>query len=107
MDSGTSWRSAMMMPPMAIIGAKSISVRPMAMQHLHLLDVVGVAGDERRGAEAAHLALGEALDLAVEGAASRRAPVPMAVFAALNTEVIEQTVMSSATPSMMRPVRRM
>ena len=31
MDSGTSCRRAMMMPPMAIIGAKSISVRPMAI----------------------------------------------------------------------------
>ena len=31
----------------------------------------------------------------------------MAVFDAWNTEVIEQAVMSSATPSMMSPVRSM
>ena len=64
-DKGTSWRSAMMMPPIAIIGAKSISAEE-PHERLHLLDVVGIAGDQRRGAEAADLALGEALDLSIE-----------------------------------------
>ena len=68
-DSGTSWRSARMMPPTHMIGAAIISVNVMQHQHLDLLDVVGGSGDQRRRAELADLPGGEGLDLDEDRAA--------------------------------------
>ena len=69
-DSGTSWRSAMMMPPTHMIGADDHQREGHQHQHLHLLDVVGGAGDQRRRAELADLAGREA---PAPGGRSRRA----------------------------------
>ncbi len=61
--AATSWRSAMTMPPMHMIGAATSIVRPMNSEQLDLLDVVGVAGDQRRRRRTCHLAAAERLDL--------------------------------------------
>ena len=68
-DSGMSWRRAMMTPPIARIGRDDHHVQAHQDDHLDLLDVVRVAGDERRRAEAVELGLREALDLAEDRAA--------------------------------------
>ena len=52
----------MMMPPTHMIGADDHQRAGHQHQHLHLLDVVGVAGDQRRRAELADLAGGERAD---------------------------------------------
>ena len=62
-DSPTSSRSAMITPPTHMIGAATSIVQVISDEHLHLLHVVGVAGDQRRGAEPGHLAGGEPADL--------------------------------------------
>ena len=51
-DSGTSWRRAMIRPPTTRIGAEIIMGQRQQHDLLDLLDVVGVAGDQARGAEA-------------------------------------------------------
>ena len=68
-DRGTSWRRAMITPPTIMIGAEIITVRRHQDDHLDLLDVVRVAGDERRRPEVVDLDLGERLDLAEDRAA--------------------------------------
>ena len=69
-DRPASCRTAMITPPIASIGAEIISVAEHLHQHLHLLHVVGVAGDQRRRPELADLALREGDD-AVEQVAAQ------------------------------------
>ena len=79
-DSVTSCRSAKMMPPTHMIGAAIMKRERHEHQHLDLLDVVGRASDQRRGAELGDLARRERLDLA-EDRARRSRPSAIAVRA--------------------------
>ena len=62
--SGTSWRSAMITPPMVRIGALIIMFRPIRTSVWTCGHVVGVAGDQAGRAEVVDLDLAEGLDLA-------------------------------------------
>ena len=75
-DNGTSVRRAMMIPPTIRIGAETMTVRPTNTTQLDLLDVVRVAGDQRRRPELVDLDLGEGLDLREDRAADV-APEPI------------------------------
>ena len=55
-ESGPSSRMAKNKPPTIMIGAATNSVQRHQDEHLHLLHVVGDAGDQRRCAELADLA---------------------------------------------------
>ena len=46
-ESPASSRTAKMMPPMHMIGVDTMKLSVISTQHLHLLHVVGVAGDQR------------------------------------------------------------
>ena len=105
-ESGTLRRSAMMMPPMAIIGAAMHDVEHHQHHHLHLLHVVGGARDERRRAEAVDLGLREALHAAEQGAAHVAAE-PMEVLEPQYTAMMAAITKTSVTPSMRAPTLRM
>ncbi len=95
-----------MMPPIAIMGAMTIRVRPMAISICTCWTSL-VFRVMRDGVPNRPISLWERLSTLRKSEPLTSRPMPMAVFEAWNTEVIEQAVMSSATPSMMTPVRRM
>ena len=94
-----------MMPPMAIMGAMTIRVRPMAISICTCWTSL-VFRVMKRSSEAP-ISLCERLSTFLKNEPLTSRPMPMAVFEAWYTDVMEQAVISSATPSMMPPVRRM
>ena len=106
-DSPRSSRTAMMMPPTHMIGAATIMRAAQHDEHLHLLHVVGVAGDQRRRAEVRDLAGGEPADAGGRARARRSRPKLIAVRAPKYTATIEQTICTTLTASIQAPMRMM
>ena len=79
--AGTSWRSAMMMPPTIRIGRRDHQRQRHEDDRLDLLDVVRVAGDQRRRAETVDLDLGEASRPCAKMALRTSRPKPIAIRA--------------------------
>ena len=102
-----SSRIAITTPPTIMIGADDRDRAGHQHQHLHLLHVVGVAGDQRRRAELLHLAAeNEPTRWKSRGAqVATEATSPSGRRTA--TAITEQTIWSSETASMTAPVRTM
>ena len=96
----------MITPPTAMIGAATIIVRGHDDEHLHLLHVVGGAGDQRRRPELRELARGE-VPTRWKSAARTSRPKLIALRAPKYTADIEQRICTTVTASIQPPVRRM
>ena len=78
-----------------MIGAATIIVPPISDQHLHLLDVVGLAGDQRRRTEVLHLAGRERPDAVEESRRGRRGRTPSRCVPPKQTATTVQTICTS------------
>ena len=101
-ESPRSSRIAIRMPPTIMIGTVDRHRAGHQHEHLHLLHVVGVAGDQRRRAELRDLAAGERADPVEDRRAQVAAERPSRYAAPNQTATTEQAICTSETPSITR-----